>query len=113
VKVETAAHQLLLRLYSVFISDPRDPKRRYTTMPTYKKKLDFYTSKVGLMVAEELKAMVLDSRYVTKASFCADTEQYADNLIPFIDKHMAYLCNHPATDPYHYLANLKLITRVR
>lgn len=82
-------------------------------MATYKKKPDFMTSEAGIKAAEILNMMVLDDAYITQSSFSADSEKYADNLIPFVDKHLAYLRNHPATNPDHYLSNLKLMTRVR
>ena len=82
-------------------------------MTTYKKRPDFTTSEEGLRVAKVLSLMVLDKRYMTKPGFSLDSEKYADNLIPFIDMHLAYLQNHPATNLEHYLSNLKLRTRIR
>lgn len=82
-------------------------------MAIYNKKPDFSTSEEGIMAAKVLRSMMLDKAYITEPSFSADSEKYADNLMPFIDKHLAYLRNHPAIDPGHYLANLKLMTKVR
>ena len=82
-------------------------------MTAYKKKPDFITSEEGIRVAELLQLMVLDDAYITTPTFSADSEKYADNLIPFTDKHMAYLRNHPTTNPKHYLSNLRLMTRAR
>lgn len=82
-------------------------------MAIYSKKPDFMTSEEGIRAKEVLSLMVSDSRYMTEPSFSADSEKYADNRIPFIDKHLAYLRNHPATNLDHYLSNLKLMTRIR
>ena len=90
----------------------KKPKQRRSIMTVYKKKPDFLTSDEGIKAAEALQLMVLDDMYITKPTFSADTETYADNLIPFIDKHMAYLRSHPAMNPRHYLSNLRLMTRV-
>jgi hypothetical protein len=82
-------------------------------MSTYKKKQNFFESSEGVKVAELLTAMAADPTYNTVSSYSANSELYPDNLIPFVNKHMDYLRNHPATDPRHYLANLRLMTRVR
>ena len=82
-------------------------------MPTYSKRPDFITSEKGIMAATALNLMVLDSGYTTEPSFSVDSEKYADNLMPFTDKHLTYLQNNPTTNLDHYLSNLKLKTRVR
>jgi hypothetical protein len=82
-------------------------------MTTYKKRPDFATSEEGIRVREELALMVLDDSYLTESSFSIDSAKYANNRIPFIDKHLAYLQNNPATNIDHYLANLRLKTKVR
>lgn len=82
-------------------------------MTTYSKRPDFITSEKGVKAATVLNLMVLDSGYTTEPSFSLDSEKYTDNLMPFIDKHLAYLQNNPATNLEHYLSNLKLKTRVR
>jgi hypothetical protein len=82
-------------------------------MATYKKRPQFITSDDGIKAAEVLYSMMLDDKYMTKPSFSANSAKYPDNLIPFNDKHLAYLEDHPATNPVHYLANLKLMTRIK
>lgn len=82
-------------------------------MATHNKRADFITSEDGVKAAKALNSMVLDNGYIIKPSFSLDSEKYADNLMPFIDKHLAYLQNNPATNLEHYLSNLKLKTRVR
>ena len=82
-------------------------------MKTYKKRPDFFTSEDGLRAAKVLNLMVLDEGYTTEPSFSLDSEKYANNLIPFTEKHLLYLQNNPATNLDHYLSNLKLKTRIR
>lgn len=82
-------------------------------MPTAKKKVDLYESAEGLAILEELRTMATDERYNTGPSYSADATSYSDHLIPFVDKHMRYLIIHPSVDPVHYLANLRLMTKIR
>lgn len=82
-------------------------------MATYKKKLDFFATEEGREFEQELLTMAKDVAYNTKPSYSANSELYPDNLIPFVEKHKAYIRNHPKTDPRHYLANLRLIVRSR
>ena len=82
-------------------------------MATYKKKADFFQTEEGISVEKSLRTMVADNTYNTKSSYSANSELYPNNLIPFVNKHMEYLRSHPATDPQHYLSNLRLMTRVK
>ncbi|CAN5456799.1 hypothetical protein BH10PAT3_BH10PAT3_7870 [soil metagenome] len=82
-------------------------------MPTAKKKINLYESEEGAIIQKELRAMAADLAYNTGSSYSADSSAYSDNLIPFVDKHMRYLIVHPSVDPVHYLANLRLMTRIR
>ncbi len=82
-------------------------------MSSYKKKPNLFETEEGLEVQESLKAMAKNKMYNTESSYSANSELYPDNLIPFVAKHMEYLRTHPATDPQHYLSNLRLMTRVR
>lgn len=82
-------------------------------MATVKKRTDFFTSPEGLKVKEELRRMVEDEAFFTESSYSADFEKYTDNLIPFVDKHMNYLRTHPSVEIDHYLANLRLMTRLK
>jgi hypothetical protein len=79
----------------------------------YKRKQDFFETEEGVEVERILKMMVANEIYNTESSYSANSELYPDNRIPFVNKHMAYLRSHPATDPEQYLANLRLMTRVR
>lgn len=82
-------------------------------MTTHKTRRDFYISEEGIKVAEELRLMVTDEAFMTGSSFSANTEKYGDNLIPFVDKHMAYLRDHPTINSRQYLSNLRLKTRLQ
>lgn len=82
-------------------------------MATYKRRPDFVTSEEGIKARKTLDAMVSDSLYVTEPSFIASSEKYADNLIPFVDKHLAYLSSNSSISAEQYLSNLKLMTRIR
>ena len=57
--------------------------------------------------------MARDNVYNTGSSYSANSIQYPDNLIPFVDKHVNYLNAHPGLDPSQYIANLRLITRIK
>lgn len=82
-------------------------------MPVAKRDSTFWQTDEGLDIHHQLEQMVLDDRYNTASSYSTNGNVYADNLIPFVDKHMNYLRTHPSLDPQHYMANLRLITRLR
>jgi hypothetical protein len=82
-------------------------------MPTAKKRPDLYGTEEGARIEEALKSMSSDSGYSTIDSYSANAETHPDHLVSFVDKHMAYLQSHPSVDAEHYLANLRLMTRVR
>lgn len=81
-------------------------------MPTHKK-IDFFDSPAGHETRQLLTAMAADVVYNTESSYTANATLYPSNVLSFVDKHMDYLKAHPATDPQHYLANLRLMTRIR
>jgi hypothetical protein len=81
-------------------------------MPTYKKKPHFFDTAAGAAALQALQKMVADSAYATNAGYSANAALYPDNVISFVDKHMCYLRDHPATNPEHYISNLRLMTRV-
>jgi hypothetical protein len=82
-------------------------------MATLKKRVNFYESEVGQHVKDTLTEMITDEAFNTKPSYSTDTEQYPDNLMPFVDRHMHYLNTHPNVNPEHYISNLRLSTRLR
>ena len=78
-----------------------------------KRALDFIDSPEGIAIRRQLEKMETDALYNTSSSYSAKTEIYADNLIPFVDKHMNYLTSHPSLNPDIYLSNLRLMTRLK
>jgi hypothetical protein len=74
---------------------------------------DFLNTEEGKEVKLRLQSMIDDNLYNTAASYSNDTDLYPDNLIPFVDKHMNYLVNHPMLEASQYLANVRLVTRLR
>lgn len=82
-------------------------------MSTLKPKIAFVDSEIGAAIKQDLHHMVLDNAFNTDSSYSANGGLYPDNLIPFVDKHMNYLNTHPALDPQQYMANLRLVTRIR
>ena len=73
---------------------------------------DFFTSLEGESAQTILESMVADAAYNTEPTYSANTTLYPDHLIPFVDKHMQYLSQHPAVQIDHYISNLRLITRL-
>ncbi len=82
-------------------------------MAAAKKRINFLDSEEATEVEHSLRLMAEDSTYNTAPSYSANTVQYPYHSIPFVDKHMSYLSKHPSVDPSHYLANLRLMTRIR
>lgn len=65
-------------------------------------------------VREKLRAMIDDPSLNTRASsYSANSDLYPDNKIPFVEKHIAYLMDHPRLDYQQYLSNLRLMLKVR
>jgi hypothetical protein len=73
----------------------------------------FFDTEEGKEIKRKLQQMTRDSTYNTTSSYSTNSLLYSDNLIPFVDKHMNYLINHPSLEAKKYLANIRLITRVR
>ena len=82
-------------------------------MSAPKTRSQFFTTEEGVHVEEELRAMVADERYNTDSSYSPNLDLYPDNLIPFVEKHKAYLMADPALNAETYLANLRLMTKHR
>lgn len=64
-------------------------------------------------VLEALQSMESDDTLNTESTYSANGVLYPDHMMPFADRHMAYLKAHPRLDPGHYLANLRLMIRQR
>jgi hypothetical protein len=77
------------------------------------RKSDFFESAIGVATRQTLIEMVADSSYKTDSSYSANATLYPSKSMTFVEKHMDYLKAHPATDPDHYLSNLRLMTRIR
>ena len=82
-------------------------------MSTLKRRVNFFDSTEGIEIKKELQHMAGNGVYNTQSSYSANSSQYPDNLIPFVDKHVNYLNAHPGLDPFQYIANLRLITRIK
>lgn len=64
-------------------------------------------------VREKLQEMENDLSLNTRAtSYSANSTLYPDNQIPFVEKHIAYLMDHPKVDYSQYLANLRLMLKI-
>lgn len=69
----------------------------------------FLDSDVAVAIREQLEKMLADGAFNTTSSYAATRE---DNM-PFVEKHMNYLSDHPKLNPQHYVANLRLMTRIK
>ncbi len=78
-----------------------------------KRRTDFLESQAGIEAREILEQMVSDSSYNTASTYSSNADLYPDNLMPFIDKHMDYMCTHTELNPRLYLSNLRLMSRSR
>lgn len=78
----------------------------------HKTRRDFFDTEEGKEIKQKLQKIAEDSNYNTPSSYSSNTILYPDNLIPFVDKHMHYLVNHPKLEPNQYLANVMLVTRL-
>ena len=80
---------------------------------TLKTRVNYFDSEEGKDIKRELQHMMTSVLYNTASSYTINDFQYPDNQIPFVDKHMNYLNSHPRLDAGMYLANLRLMTRIR
>ena len=65
-------------------------------------------------VREQLMAMERNPLLNTKAtSYSANAALYPDGNMPFVEKHWAYLMDHPKVNPAQYLSNLRLMLKTR
>lgn len=87
-------------------------KERVILMPTTIRKY-LATEDQVVRVKELLQELVDDSAYNTEPSYIASNEVYTDHMIPFVEKHMAYLMSHPKVNPAQYISNLRMMTKIR
>lgn len=80
---------------------------------SYKKHPNFKETAEGEQARLILLQMEKDFTYNTGSSYAANIDKHPDHKISFTDKHMDYLQNHPSVNPDQYIANLRLMSRVR
>ncbi len=80
---------------------------------SYSKKPNFLESVEAVNVKARLLQMQTDQAFNTHSTYSADETKYPDHQMSFVDKHMSYLAGHPAVNPEQYLANLRLISKIR
>ncbi|HSW85324.1 MAG TPA: hypothetical protein VLF79_01765 [Candidatus Saccharimonadales bacterium] len=82
-------------------------------MAMINQKRDFINSDEGKAIKQALQVLADDSSYNTRSSYHPNVVLYADNQIDFVDRHLEYLKVHPQLDAWKYIANIKLMTRIR
>lgn len=82
-------------------------------MALTKTRKNFLDTEEGRAIKSELQAMVTNKAYITTPGYSANAMLYPDHQIPFVDLHMDYIIKHPVLEASKYLANVKLMTRVR
>ncbi len=80
---------------------------------SYSKKPNFLESIEAVEIKKRLQLMQSDHTFNTHSTYSADETKYPDHQMSFVDKHMTYLATHPGVNPEQYLANLRLISRIR
>jgi hypothetical protein len=78
-----------------------------------KKKVDLFNSEEGDAIREQLDFMAADKSYRTEASYTPNGVTHPDHTMPFVEGHLTYLNKHSDVNPTHYLANLRLMLRIR
>jgi hypothetical protein len=82
-------------------------------MPTIHRKIDLFNPIDGAQIQQALRSMLADSAYKTASGYSADGTKYPDHVIPFVEKHLTYLMKHPDVNHEHYLANLRLMLKIK
>jgi hypothetical protein len=82
-------------------------------MAVVKRRSAFFETPEGKEIKLELQQIASSNSYNTVSSYSANSLLYPDNLIPFVDKHINYLIDHPSLEADKYLANIRLMTKVR
>lgn len=73
----------------------------------------FLESDEGKVIRRTLREMAVNSSYNTASTYTPNTLKYPTNIISFVDRHIDYLSTHPNLEASKYIANIKLMTRVR
>ena len=63
--------------------------------------------------AVELKLLQKNPTMKTVGQYSPTAEDWPDNILPFVEKHLVYLRTHKHVDPAHYISNLKLTIKIR
>lgn len=69
----------------------------------------FLASEEAVTVREQLEAMLRDPAYNTQSFY---TPYQTENQ-SFVDRHLAYLSDHPKLKVSEYMSNLRLKTKTR
>jgi hypothetical protein len=85
----------------------------FTSRTASYKKVNIYDSEIGTETRNALSALQESPAYITEKGYTSDRIHYPDGEIPFVERHLLYLHQHPAVNPLHYLSNLRLKLRVR
>lgn len=78
-----------------------------------KKRPQFATSLEAKRVLHILQEIESSPVYTTTTTYSSNIDKYPDHRMPFCDKHLDYIESHPELNIDHYLANLRLTTKVR
>lgn len=77
------------------------------------KRINIYDSEVGTETRNALVALEEDPTYKTEVAYTANRDIYPEGTMPFVEKHLLYLHQHPHVQPGQYLSNLRLQLRIR
>lgn len=69
---------------------------------------NFLDSELCAKLREELVSMTKNPSYNTHVTALIKSEKSL-----FVEKHLKYIVGHPKMDPWQYVQNLKLMTRLR
>lgn len=76
------------------------------------KRTAFLDSEEGKTIVAELEKMATGISYNTESTYSPDATRYPDGQISFVDKHINYIISHPTINPRHYIANLRIMTKI-
>lgn len=64
-------------------------------------------------IKEKLQSYEDDPTMATAGRYSPSAIDYADNILPFSEIHLAHLKKHKSVNPVHYLSNLELMIKNR
>ena len=62
-------------------------------------------------IVAALESLKQDPSYLTLPVYRGNAEKWPGNQTSFVDYHIGYLKANPALNPYHYIANLRLMLK--